>query len=68
MTKKERMKEEHMRKSSVKRDRIPQHFKSVEEAAEFWDSHDLSDYWNLVREADFRSGHPAACFLDGVRA
>jgi predicted HicB family RNase H-like nuclease len=34
-----------------KRDQIPQHFKSIEEAAEFWDSHDLADYWDLTREA-----------------
>jgi hypothetical protein len=42
-----------MRKSSQKRDPIPKHFKSVEEAAEFWDSHDLTDYWDVTSEAHF---------------
>jgi hypothetical protein len=35
------------------RDPIPKHFKSVEEAAEFWDRHDLADYWDLTQEAHF---------------
>ena len=30
-----------------KRDPIPKHFKSIQEAAEFWDSHDLVDYEDL---------------------
>jgi hypothetical protein len=42
-----------MRKSSPKRDPIPKHFQSVEEAAEFWDSHDLTDYWDVTSEAHF---------------
>jgi CopG antitoxin of type II toxin-antitoxin system len=42
-----------MEKSSKKRDPVPPHFKSLEEAAEFWDNHDLADYWNLTREAHF---------------
>jgi len=36
-----------------KRDPIPKHFKTIEEAAEFWDTHDLADYWDLTREAHF---------------
>lgn len=32
------------------RDSIPKHFKSVEGAAEFWDAHDLADYWDLTQE------------------
>ncbi len=36
-----------------KRDPIPEHFQTIEEAAEFWDSHDLADYWDLTREAHF---------------
>ncbi len=35
------------------RDPIPEHFKSIEDAAEFWDNHDLGDYWDLTREAHF---------------
>jgi len=36
-----------------KRDAVPRHFKSVGEAAEFWDSHDLADYWDLTHEVQF---------------
>ena len=36
-----------------KRDPIPKHFKSIQEAAEFWDSHDLADYEDLTREVHF---------------
>ena len=42
-----------MARSKKERDRIPEHFKSIEEAAEFWDSHDLGDYWDLTKEAHF---------------
>jgi hypothetical protein len=35
------------------RDPIPKHFKSIKEAAEFWDTHDLGDYWDLTREVEF---------------
>ena len=38
---------------SKKRDPIPEHFQSVEVAVEFWDSHDLADYWDLTQEAHF---------------
>ncbi len=55
-----------MRKSSVKRDPIPQHFKSVEEAAEFWDSHDLSDYWDITREADLEVNIQRRVFLTAL--
>jgi len=39
--------------STKKCDPIPKHFKTIEEAAEFWDTHDLADYWDLTREAHF---------------
>ena len=39
--------------NSKKKDPIPKHFKSVQDAAEFWDNHDLSDYWEMTREAHF---------------
>jgi len=42
-----------MARNKTKRDPIPKHFKSVEDAAEFWDKHDLGDYWDLTREAQF---------------
>ncbi len=35
------------------RDPIPERFATIEEAAEFWDTHDLSDYWDLTEEVNF---------------
>lgn len=35
------------------RDLIPGEFASVEDAAEFWGTHDLTDYEDQTREADF---------------
>ena len=29
-----------------KRDILPETFKDIETAAEFWDTHDLADYWD----------------------
>lgn len=46
-----------------KRDSIPQHFKGIEEAAEFWDSHDLADYWDLTREVHFEVDIQRRSFL-----
>jgi hypothetical protein len=37
-----------------KRDPIPESFESIEAAAEFWDTHDLGDYWDQTREATFQ--------------
>jgi len=36
-----------------KRNSIPKQFASIEEAAEFWDSHDLTDYSDSMRRVDF---------------
>jgi predicted phosphatase len=35
------------------RDPIPETFASMEEAADFWDNHDLGDYWDLTKEVSF---------------
>ena len=35
------------------RETIPDRFESVEEAAEFWDHHDVAAYEDLTREAHF---------------
>jgi hypothetical protein len=37
-----------MRKS--KKDPIPKHFQTFEQAGEFWDTHDLADYWDQTEE------------------
>ncbi len=39
-------------KKRSKREPIPRHFKSAEDAGEFWDTHDLADYWDNTREVD----------------
>jgi dihydroneopterin aldolase len=33
-----------------KRDTIPEHFADIEEATEFWDTHDLADYADITEE------------------
>ena len=35
------------------RDPIPESFASIEEAAEFWDSHSTADYDDLMRDVHF---------------
>lgn len=35
------------------RDPLPESFESIEAAAEFWDNHDLTDYWDQTSEAEF---------------
>jgi hypothetical protein len=42
-----------MVESKSVRDPIPDQFATIEEAAEFWDTHDLADYWDLTEEVDF---------------
>jgi hypothetical protein len=42
-----------MARSRKIREPIPDNFNSVEEAAEFWDSHDLGDYWDETKAAHF---------------
>ncbi|MBM3134293.1 MAG: hypothetical protein FJZ89_03205 [Chloroflexi bacterium] len=49
-----------------KRDPIPKHFKSIEEAAEFWDSHDLADYWDLTQEVRFEVDIQRRVFLTAI--
>jgi len=36
-----------------KRDPIPENFASIEEAAEFWETHSLADYWDVTKEVHF---------------
>lgn len=35
-----------------KREPIPKHFATSEEAGEFWDTHDLGDYWDQTEEVE----------------
>ena len=34
-----------------KREPIPKHFQTLDQAGRFWDTHDLSDYWNQTEDA-----------------
>ena len=49
-----------------RKDVMPEHFGSIEEAADFWDSHDLADYWNLTRKADFEVDIRRRVFLTAL--
>ena len=42
-----------MPRAKVKPDPIPESFASIEEAAEWWDSHSTADYWDESREVKF---------------
>ena len=50
----------------MKHEPIPKHFRSVEAAAEFWDSHDLTDYWNSTQDARFKVGIQRRVFLTAL--
>lgn len=34
-------------------DPIPDHFATIDEAADFWDTHSLADYWEQTKEVYF---------------
>ncbi|HKP12596.1 MAG TPA: CopG family antitoxin [Blastocatellia bacterium] len=55
-----------MARSRKEREPIPEHFKSLEEAADFWDSHDLGDYWDLTSEAEFETDIQRRVFLTAL--
>jgi len=41
-----------MAKNRGERDPLPAHFEALHEAGEFWEAHDLADYWDLAAEVD----------------
>jgi len=47
---------------------IPEHFTTIEEAADFWDTHDLADYWDLTEEVDFEVNLRRPPLFDSRRA
>jgi predicted HicB family RNase H-like nuclease len=55
-----------MPKNNVKRDPVPDHFESIEEAGEFWDNHDLADYQDLTRESEFTVDIQQRVFLTAL--
>lgn len=52
--------------NKANRDPIPESFQTIEEAAEFWDSHDLADYWDLTREVHFDVNLQRRVFLTAL--
>ena len=45
------------------REPLPDHFATIEDAAEFWDTHDLADYWDLTEEVEFQVHLPRRRYL-----
>ena len=41
-----------MRRSKKIKEPIAEEFTTLEEAAEFWDKHDLTDYWEFTKEVE----------------
>ena len=39
-----------MRKNKGRRESIPKEFATLEAAADFWDKHDVADYWKDTKE------------------
>lgn len=39
-------------KQTTQRDPLPEHFSSLEEAAEFWDTHDSADYEEYFKDVE----------------
>lgn len=39
-------------KVEKKRDLLPEHFNTIKEAAEFWDTHDSAEYEEYMRDVD----------------
>ncbi len=55
-----------LKDGKIKRDPIPKHFKSTEAAAEFWDNHDLTDYWDLTKEVQIETDIQHRVFLTAL--
>ena len=51
-----------------RRDTIPEHFNSAEEAGEFWDTHPAADYWNEMAEEEMEFKIAKRTFLVPVEA
>lgn len=55
-----------MRKSKSVREPIPKEFKSLDEVADFWDSHDMADYWDQTKEVAFEVDLQRRVFLTAL--
>jgi len=45
-----------MQKSKKNIEPIPDEFKTIMVASDFWDKHDITDYWDDTKEVKFRAG------------
>ncbi len=43
-----------MQKSKKKIEPIPDEFKTIMEASDFWDKHDITEYWDDTKEVKFK--------------
>ena len=43
-----------MQKSKKRIEPIPDEFKTIMEASDFWDTHDIADYWDETKEVKFK--------------
>jgi hypothetical protein len=41
-----------MAEDKAERDPLPAHFETLRETAEFWETHDLADFWDLTEEVE----------------
>jgi hypothetical protein len=44
-----------MQKSKKKTEPIPDEFKTIMEASDFWDKHDITDYWDDTKKVKCRA-------------
>jgi hypothetical protein len=49
------MKRKDMQKSKKKIEPIPDEFDNIMEASDFWDKHDVTDYWDETKGVKFRA-------------
>jgi len=52
--------------AKYRKEPIPEHFQSAEEAGDFWDNHDLTDYWDQTRETDLKFGLKRRRYFIGI--
>ena len=55
------------KRPTKKRNRIPESFKSIGEAAEFWDTHDTTDYEDLMHDVDLKVDIKRRSFLTALQ-
>ena len=54
--------------SSTSYETLPEHFQNIQQAAEFWDKHDLADYWDLTKEVEIDTNIARRVFLVAIES